>query len=202
MKRKQQPDESLLGMEERRVSRKGISCLVDPIRDVEDIDRIKKLLKGKPRDLALFVCGINNGLRISDLLALRAGAVSHLKPGEAVQIVETKTGKRNVFMVNNAVHKALQGYIKAEGLRDNQLLFPISKVRAHQLVKEWTREAGLRGNFSTHSLRKTWGYQQRTRFGAGFELIAKRFNHSSPSVTMRYLGIEDKEVNGLLMNEI
>ena len=27
-------------------------------------------------------------------------------------------------------------------------------------------------------------------------------SHSSPSVTMRYLGIEDKEVNGILMNEI
>jgi hypothetical protein len=34
----------------------------------------------------------------------------------------------------------------------------------------------------------------------GFELICKRFNHASPAVTMRYLGVEDKEVNGILMN--
>jgi len=182
--------------------RKGRSCLVDPIRDMEDIDRIKKLLKDKPRDLALFICGINNGLRIGDLLALRVGDVRHLKPGETATLTEEKTGKKNVFMINHAVHKALKAYLADSGLRDNQKLFPITKVRAHQLVKEWTKAAGLRGNFSTHSLRKTWGYQMRTKFGVGFEIIAKRFNHSSPAITMRYLGIEDKEVNGILMNEL
>ncbi len=37
-------------------------------------------------------------------------------------------------------------------------------------------------------------------FGFGFEIICKRYNHSSPAITMRYLGIEDKEVNGILLN--
>ena len=39
-------------------------------------------------------------------------------------------------------------------------------------------------------------------FHYGYELICKRYNHSNPAVTMRYLGIEDKEVTELLMNEI
>ncbi len=34
------------------------------------------------------------------------------------------------------------------------------------------------------------------------EVLCKRYNHSSPAVTMRYLGIEDKEVHGVLMNDI
>jgi hypothetical protein len=38
--------------------------------------------------------------------------------------------------------------------------------------------------------------------GVGFEIICKRYNHSSPAITMRYLGIQDKEVHGVLMNEI
>ena len=185
-----------------RGGREGKSCLVDPITDPADIERIKRLLRDNPRNFALFVCGINNGLRIGDLLSLKVGDVKGLKPGEAVQLTEKKTGKRNVFMVNHAVHRALKNYLGEARLSDRDKLFPIGKVRAHQLVKEWTKDAGLKGNYSTHSLRKTWGYHMRTKYGAGFEVIAKRFNHSSPAVTMRYLGIQDKEVNDLLMNEI
>ncbi len=70
------------------------------------------------------------------------------------------------------------------------------------LVKKWTAGINLQGNYGAHSLRKTWGYIQRTEYGVGFELIAKRFNHSNPAVTMRYLGIEDKEIYGILMNEV
>ena len=51
-------------------------------------------------------------------------------------------------------------------------------------------------------MRKTWGYVQRTVYGVGFEILCKRFNHSSPAITMRYLGIEDKEVQNILMNEV
>ena len=48
----------------------------------------------------------------------------------------------------------------------------------------------------------TCGYVQRTTYGVGFEILCKRFNHSSPAITMRYLGIEDKEVQNILMNEV
>ena len=44
--------------------------------------------------------------------------------------------------------------------------------------------------------------QSEGKTDVGFELICKRFNHSSPSVTMRYRGIEDKEVLEILTHEI
>jgi hypothetical protein len=39
-------------------------------------------------------------------------------------------------------------------------------------------------------------------YGTPFELIAKRYLHSNPAVTMRYLGIQDKEIDEILLNEI
>ena len=69
-------------------------------------------------------------------------------------------------------------------------------------MKKWTQAIKLKGNYGAHTLRKTWGYQQRVAHGVGFEIICKRYNHSSPAITMRYLGIGDKEVHGVLMNEI
>jgi integrase len=72
----------------------------------------------------------------------------------------------------------------------------------NNMVKKWVGEINLKGNYGAHSLRKTWGYVQRTAYGVGFEILCKRFNHSSPAITMRYLGIEDKEVQSILMNEV
>jgi integrase len=76
----------------------------------------------------------------------------------------------------------------------------VSTVNA--LMKKWTKAINLTGNYGAHTLRKTFGYLQRTEHCVGFEVLAKRFQHSSPAVTMRYLGITDKEVEHILKNEI
>jgi integrase len=70
------------------------------------------------------------------------------------------------------------------------------------LIKKWTRSINIKGNYGAHTLRKTFSYIQRTHYGVGFEILVKRFNHSNPAITMRYLGIEDREVSGVLMNEM
>jgi hypothetical protein len=70
------------------------------------------------------------------------------------------------------------------------------------MVRSWAEAINLKGQYGAHTLRKTFGYHQRVTFGAGFEILCKRYNHSSPAITMRYIGIEDKEVCELLMNEV
>ena len=190
--------------------KKGSSTKVEPIRRLEDIKAIKKLLADKPRDLLLFTMGINNGLRIGDLLQLRVKDVQHLQPDETLIVKEQKTGKANVLLINKTTHKALQEYLRIVQPESDAFLFqshkakgsPLTVSAANRLVKGWCALINLHGNYGTHTLRKTFGYVQRVHFGIGFELLCKRFNHSSPAVTMRYLGIEDKEVNGILMNDI
>ena len=68
------------------------------------------------------------------------------------------------------------------------------------MMKEWTKS--MKGNYGSRSLRKAFGYIQRTKYGVSLEVLCKKFGHSSPAITMRYLGIDDKEVNGILLNEI
>ena len=188
--------------------KKGSRITVNPIRKIKDIKKIKRKLRRKPRDLLLFTLGVNNGLRISDLLSLRVGDVRGLVPGETLQVIEKKTGKMNVLMVNKESQKVLDSFLNEARPGNEEYLFksrkgvnrPITKSYVNQKVKEWT--VGMKGNFGTHSMRKTFGYIQRMHFGVGFEVLCKRFGHSNPSVTMRYLGIEDKEVSGILLNEI
>ena len=87
--------------------KKGSSITVDPIRADKDIKKVKRLLKDNTRDLLLFTMGINNGLRISDLLKLKVGDVRDIKPGQTFKVKETKTGKMNILMINKSVHKVL-----------------------------------------------------------------------------------------------
>ncbi|MBU2552715.1 MAG: tyrosine-type recombinase/integrase [Proteobacteria bacterium] len=189
---------------------KGSRITVEPIRDPKDIETIKRLLKNRPRDLLLFVMGINNGLRAGDLLKLKVSQVRQLKPGQSIAIREGKTGKTNILMMNRSSYRVLQRYLEQLQPADDAYLFksnkgknqPLTVSYVNNLVKAWCRSVNLKGNYGAHTLRKTFGYIQRTVYGVGFEVLAKRFNHSNPRITMRYLGITDAEVNGILLNEI
>jgi len=189
---------------------KGSRITVEPIRRVENIQSIKKMLSDEPRNLLLFVLGVNNGLRAGDLLRTRVRDLRGLKPGDSIQIMEGKTGKTNVLVLNKESHRVLRRYLDEVNPQDGDYLFksrkggnrPISVGMVNRLVKGWCRGINLRGNYGSHTLRKTWGYHQRVRFGVDFALICRRFNHSNPSVTMRYLGISPSEVEKILMNEI
>jgi len=188
---------------------KGSRITVDPIRRIEDIRAISRLLESSSRDRLLFVMGVNNGIRTGDLLKLRVKDVRNLKAGDYITIKEGKTRKDNVLVVNKTVYKALKHYFDKTQLNGDGYLFesrkgkkPIQTKAVNKMIKNWTKTINLKGNYGAHTLRKTWGYIQRTKHGVGFEIICKRFNHSSPSVTMRYLGIQDKEVHETLMNEI
>ena len=57
---------------------KGSRITVESIIDEKHIKRARRCLKDNPRDLLLFTIGINNGLRISDLLKLKVGDVKDL----------------------------------------------------------------------------------------------------------------------------
>lgn len=189
--------------------KKGSKITKEPIRKPKDIKAISRLLKSKPRDYLLWVMGINNGIRTNDLVRIRYNQVEGLKPGAVIKIVESKTGKTNVLVINKSVHKALQLYIKDVNPIPDDYLFKSRKGSGHissqsvgRMIRSWAEAINLKGQYGAHTLRKTFGYHQRVNHGAGFEILCKRYNHSSPSVTMRYLGIEDKEVCELLMNEI
>jgi integrase len=155
----------------------------------------------------LFTMGINNGLRISDLLKLKVGDVGEVAASETLRIKEKKTGKDNVLMINKSVYKILVEYLEEAKLMDEDFLFqsrngnnkPLTRETVHKMIKEWT--SALKGHYGTHTLRKTFGYMQRTKHAVSFEVLCKRFGHSSPTITMRYLGIDDKEVSGILLNE-
>jgi integrase len=108
---------------------------VQPIRDKKKIQQLKAILKGRNyRDYALFILGINLGLRVSDLLGLK---VSHVLDEEdrikdRITIREDKTGKVKDFPVEETAKKALKKYLGDTKNLDNEgyLFLPERRITA------------------------------------------------------------------------
>lgn len=187
----------------------GSVITVEPIKDLEAIARIKGRLADKPRDLALFVVGINTALRASDLLALTAGQVrAILADGEDGGLVrETKTGKRRRIVFNRAARDVLARLLATRDYDAAERMFlgqrgPMSASYLCRLVAGWCAEAGLKGQYGSHSLRKTWGYHQRTTFGVDIPTLMDALGHSTQRQTLTYLCIQPEEIRGVYANEL
>ncbi|WP_437131252.1 site-specific integrase [Peptostreptococcus russellii] len=170
---------------------------VEPIRDVDKIHNICSYLRdSNERNYILFMLGIYTGLRISDILNLR---ISDVHEKDFIKIKEQKTNKQKIIMVNPILKKALAEYT-ADKDKDDFVIRSretynksISRVRAYQILKEIGNIFGIK-NLGTHSMRKTWGYHyyKQTK---DIALLQKAFNHASPAITLRYIGIDQDCIN-------
>lgn len=174
--------------------------IVQPIRDRSKIESMKvELLKSSFRDYLLFCVGINTGLRISDILKL---TVSDVRNSTHIIITEQKTNKIKRFKINNFLADEFNKYI--QNMADIEYLFksqkginkPISRVQAYRILNFVADKLKI-DEIGTHTLRKTFGYHfyQKTKDVA---LLQQLFNHSSPSVTLRYIGINQDIIDNAI----
>jgi integrase len=187
--------------------KKGDSIKVEPIKDLKDVRLIKKMLADRPRDLAIFVVGCNTNLRASDLLGLRIGQVRELAPGSTIEIREKKTKKPRNVTLNGMAIAAIESLLADHKGDDGEHLFvgqrgPLTVSTVNNMVKAWCREINLKGNYGSHTLRKTWGYHQRVTFGVDLPRLMVCFNHSSQRQTLDYLCIQPEEIKDVYENEI
>ena len=186
---------------------KGSSTKVDPIKSTKHIQTIKKLLSDKPLDYALFTVGINTNLRASDLLRIKVDQVKDLKPNDEIAINEKKTKKPRRITLNKACISAIQGLLASKEYSDDDYLFTgqrgvLTVPTLNQKVKSWCRAINLKGNYGSHTLRKTWGYHQRVTFGTDLPRLMVCFNHSTQRQTLDYLCIQPQEIRDVYENEL
>jgi integrase len=189
--------------------KKGSSIKVAPITKTKDIKAIKRILAYNPRNLCLFTIGINTNLRASVLVKLKVGQARYLKPMEEIELKETKTRKMRRISFNKTCINSIQNLLKHGPERpDNSYLFesqrggPLTVSSVTRLVKQWCDSINLKGNYGSHTMRKTFGYQQRTRFSVGLPELMVTFGHASQQQTLEYLCIQPEEVRLIYANEI
>lgn len=191
--------------------KKGSSIKVEPIRQKAAIERIKAVLlsKGKYRDHCLFTLGINTAFRANELLSLTVGQVAHLEVGDTLELKQSKNKRYRAVTLNKTTIEAIQLYLKQDWRIDaskgNEPLFysqqggvlTVGTITA--MLKAWCSGAGCKGNFGSHTMRKTWGFWQYKR-GTPIPLLMEAYGHASQQQTLAYLcitGAEVQEIYGM-----
>jgi integrase len=174
---------------------------VQPIRSLTQIHKIENILKSQSlRDYMLFRLGINSGLRISDILSLKA---KDLRNQDYFNLKEQKTGKTQRIKIQPTLKKELNQYLL--NLQDNEYLFqsqkginkPIQRMQAWRILNDVARKVGINEEIGCHTMRKTFGYWMY-KMCKDVTIVQKFLNHSSPSVTLRYIGIVQDDMDSLI----
>jgi len=175
---------------------------VEPIRDREKIEEVKmELLKDNYRNYLLFAVGINTGLRIGDMLKLK---VKDVRNQTHIILKEEKTNKSKKFFINSVLRNALDNYIS--NMADHEYLFqsrngnnqPLSRSQAYRILNGAGTKVGL-DSIGCHSTRKTFGYHHYKQH-KDVALLQELFNHSAPSITLDYIGINQDVMDNSMKN--
>lgn len=178
--------------------------VVEPIRDIKVLNKIRDSLKAyNKKYYFIFEYGISTGLRVSDILKL---TVQDLQK-DFIEIREEKTNKPKKFQIKSELKKDLLEYAKENNLKKYIFLTswekcngkPIQRCQVYKVLNKCAKQAGYFQKIGTHSMRKTFGYHfyKQTH---DVVLLQKIFNHSSPSVTLRYIGITQDMVDEAYKN--
>lgn len=217
--------EKLLSKKKPNNCKTGERQTVYPIKTHKDIIAMANWLyehKNNKYVLA-FTLGINLGLRANELLDLKMnqvfspdGSVRLIEDEEdtsdGIDIYQSKTKKHRTVFLNAACKDALEWAFPIKGayLHSEEYLFPSREGGAIQVgtfrkvLKEAAAACGLKQNIGTHTCRKTWGWHQykynSEKANLDITMLQRAFGHSSPEVTLRYLGITDEEDKALYKN--
>lgn len=176
----------------------------------------------RKRNYALFICGTTLGLRVSDLLRLTIDDVwdcNHNCPRRHAVIINKKTHKRTSDMITPLAAGAISDLIEEMRKRTVGVLKPgwplfqsmhsakgvpqpLDEHQVWRILNDAAKECGIESHVSTHTMRKTYGYAaNKTMTQAGIpaaqvmEALQNKFHHSSQSITMRYIGLGQEQID-------
>ncbi len=186
---------------------------VYPIKDSNVLSEVKDILlhnfRWGRRNLTIFQVGKATLLRVSDVLALQYSDVfdeqGHIKPHAYIH--DQKTGKPNNLYLQ-PLEKDLMQY--QQWLVNNHVnskwLFPSSENDKHIDGRQFYRIMQKVGDLlninylGTHTMRKTGAYRVYVQSNYNIGLVMNLLNHSSQSMTLRYLGLDRESTEKILNN--
>lgn len=156
---------------------------------------------------SIAVLCLHTGLRISDALCLK------FEDLDKTSIIELKTNKQKEIVFNKKCldsFELLKIFYRKKGYKefDSGFLFK-SQIKPKKAITyqginikmvKMKEDLAIDYPINTHSFRKTWGRRIYYQFGKDLALVMKALNHSNPRITLRYIGIDEDDLNNVYIN--
>jgi len=157
--------------------------------------------KPNERIATVLALEFNLGLRIGDILNLRMDSFIKENKRFRLDIYEQKTGKYRNFTVPNEVYQFVRDYAYMHNISSKAKLFPITERAVLKHLKAVCSYLGLEG-VGSHSFRKGFATNVYVNNHYNIELVRILLQHSSVSVTQRYIGIGSKELEDAIQKNV
>ena len=158
-------------------------------------------LRPNDRVAVALVLEANLGVRIGDILKLTLASFIRDGSRYRLDIVEEKTEKRRTFTVPFPIYQYVENYCLRNNIRKNERILPISSRTVQSILKMACDFLGYEG-ISTHSFRKYYATEIYRANGHDILLVQHLLQHSSATVTQKYIGLDSKQVEEAILNHM
>ncbi len=141
---------------------------VNPLPDLQAINRIRVLIRSNIRDLLLFELALETGSPANKLLQLKIRDLQGLNVGDKMAALGVTSKKDRQVTMGLKTHETFQRYLKDLKPDTKDFLFksrkgngPLSISSASRIASRWFKKAGLNNMSGLLSLRKTWEVNQK-----------------------------------------
>lgn len=143
----------------------------------------------------------NLGLRISDILKLRLSSIIRDGDRYRLNIVEQKTSKKREFTVPTDIYIYMQNYALENNIRPEAKLFDLTERAVTKHLKMTCDYLGI-PEIGTHSFRKYFATSIYINNNYDINLVRILLQHSSTTITQRYIGIQPHEIEEALQKHV
>jgi DNA-binding GntR family transcriptional regulator len=145
---------------------------LDPLENIsisrEQIERIRRNLETKPRDLLLFDLATQTGMRLKDLLRFKVSDLDGLSVGDSIPASHSLPYLDRPVIVTETLDRTVKKFMAYNSVNSDDFLFqsrkrarPLNLPSASNMISGWFQTAGIEGFTGARGLRKIWQLHYR-----------------------------------------